>query len=347
MKFTKHTHDVLVFLVCACLILGAVFVRDIEKSVGALRGVPSTGAEDASLYALRAGNRRAFDSTLTLAIADPMAAHLYFRAFHANALDNIIFAADEAADKSPFSWPKALLAPGALACQYASHFFDTDPLLVGGMCGAFIADDLIMWASVAALLGVAGFAALNKAHFAHHTERATSFFGEIASAEAKALFAFVSLKVYSMGVSVIGTYVIWALTFLVPNFILDYLFGFYILVNVALTIDVFAHLLGLTVVSDILDVVTGFPLRALISTLPVVSAAGLGLIETDVAAAAAFVATGVSGHVAADEHAADFARAVVGLKAAGVKDDDIRGMLAGIRVGAATAAAEAARLHLE
>jgi len=105
----------------------------------------SSGAEDLDLWKVRDKAFVAFHSFFFALGQSPHVAIGMLLA-HSNGnsqrLDNVMFGVDEAALKSPFNWPQAILTPGILACRYLAYFLDTNPFVAAMMILNYFAEDL-------------------------------------------------------------------------------------------------------------------------------------------------------------------------------------------------------------
>lgn len=257
------------------------------------------GAEESDVFSLRNNNKRSFDGGVTMTMIDPMTSMIYFRYFHNATLDNFMFAHDEAALKSPFTWPKALIAPGVLASQYAWHFFDTNPLVTVACVTSFLFSDFMYWVGLSSLFGGTYFLAHRKAIHDHHDDTYGHLVGDIASAELRAFCLFFIGRVATMLFAAALAYVNYAASHLLPNSWIDALFAFQILTVLITDINAVAHVLHLTALTDVLDPISSYIVKRLGFKLAV------GASAYNAAIAAAPVDTAVFSMAAAKELHAD------------------------------------------
>jgi hypothetical protein len=140
----------------------------------------SDGAEEFNLVTLRRVVRRDFHTLLWALGNSPHVAMLTLRFFQRN-FDSILYGADEATAKSPFSWPLLIFAPGILAVRYIWAFYgesvcccfvrtihvlqrkslrsglnglraDTDPIAVCFFTATYVLADLAWWAQLLMLV---------------------------------------------------------------------------------------------------------------------------------------------------------------------------------------------------
>lgn len=210
-----------------------------------------------------------------------------------------MFAHDEAALKSPFSWPKALFAPGVLASQYAWHFFDTNPLVTVACVTSFLFSDFMYWAMLSSLFGVTYFLSYNKAIHDHHDDTFGHLVGDIASAEGRAFGLFLIGRASTMALAAATAYVNYGFMYLLPGSWMDFFFAFMILTVLITDVNAVAHLLGLKAVTDILDPISVYIAKKLGFKLVV----GASAVNASIAAAP--VETAFAMAAAAHENHAD------------------------------------------
>jgi hypothetical protein len=166
--------------------------------------------------------------------------------------DNMMFGVNETAAKSPFSWYKAFLSPGILTCQYASNFYDTDPITVGAMCTAWVADDILLWASIISLFVGGGITA-----WAKDSERDTSKFMDHVksslSAEVGALaHFFIGLLAFAaLGVSVGG--VDYVLSLFLPEAVMTVVFSYVLVLFLVVNVHLLCRVFKLNAINSVLD----------------------------------------------------------------------------------------------
>lgn len=155
------------------------------------------------------------------------------RLYFEHGFDFFMFADNESPWKSPFTWAKAIVAPGALTCQYASHFYDTDPTAVKAMCTITILDDIIFWAFIATALGVASFSFSQDAlrTLKEHT-------GEIAKKESAAVVKVVlhQLLVAGEALAVAAFVYVISLTGYAP--VIDSVFAYILIVTFVVNLQI-------------------------------------------------------------------------------------------------------------
>ena len=101
------------------------FLVGCSSPLGHVRQCADTGAPYRSLIRPQA-TRLDFHTMLWALGSCPHVAMAGLRIFRPH-FDDVLYGVDEADEKSPFSWPLFVLAPGTLAMRYFWAFFDTDP----------------------------------------------------------------------------------------------------------------------------------------------------------------------------------------------------------------------------
>ena len=170
-----------------------------------------------------------------------------------NGFDNMMFGMNETASKSPFSWYKAFLSPGILTCQYASHFYDTDPITVGAMCTAWVADDILLWASIISLFVGGGITAWSKDSGTGDKSRFMDHMKASFSAELGAIAHFLIglLAFAALGVSVGG--VDYLLSLFLPEAVMTIIFSYVLILFIVVNIHIVCKVLRLTAINSVLD----------------------------------------------------------------------------------------------
>jgi hypothetical protein len=158
------------------------------------------------------------------------------RLYFEHGFDFFMFADNESPWKSPFTWAKAVVAPGALTCQYASHFYDTDPTAVKAICTITILDDIIFWAFIATALGVASFSFSQDAlrTLKEHT-------GEVAKKEGAAVVKVVlhQLLIAAEALAVAALVYVVSLTGYAP--LVDAVFAYILIVTFVVNLQIFVE----------------------------------------------------------------------------------------------------------
>ena len=114
----KRTQQKLSSLILAC--------TNLNPNLSLTQFESGVGAEEFRLEALRQAARLDFHTMLWALSNCPHVALGSLRFFRPH-FDSVLYGADEAEKKSPFSWLLFLLAPGTVAIRYFWAFFDTDP----------------------------------------------------------------------------------------------------------------------------------------------------------------------------------------------------------------------------